>query len=76
MHGCGGILTAVTAGVTAGGGVTTGNGAEGVVFRRRGNTQVTQDIIERRDKRLSRVSVTSSLFDLAISERRNSVASC
>jgi hypothetical protein len=47
-----------------------------VVMRRRSSTQTTAEIIERRNNRLSRVSINSAVYDMAYGSRRSSIASC
>ena len=58
------------------GSVTCCQGDAAVVMRRRSSTQITAEIIERRNNRLSRVSINSALFDMTYGSRRSSIASC
>lgn len=51
-------------------------GESTVVLRRRSSTQTTAEIIERRNNRMSRVSINSAVFDMTYGSRRSSIASC
>ena len=55
--------------------VTCCQGDGTVVMRRRSSTQITAEMIERRNNRLSRVSINSAVFDMTYGSRRSSIAS-